>query len=211
MKAAIQKLLQKYPELSSCVPDIEKAFDILKESFQKGGKVLLCGNGGSAADCDHIVGELMKGFLLKRPIDAAFKKKLEKVAPNDAAYIAEYLQGALPAISLVSHSAFLSAFSNDVSPDLVFAQQVFGYGKEGDVTIGLSTSGNSDNVIYALQVARAKGLKTIGLTGRSGGAMSEICDVTIKVPRDLTPDIQELHLPIYHTLCILLEEEFFGK
>jgi len=211
MHKEVERLTKKYPELISCASDIEKAFEVLKESYQHGGKTLLCGNGGSASDCEHIVGELMKGFLLKRPISAELREKLGQIAPNGTDYLSENLQGALPAISLVSHSALMTAFSNDVAPDLVFAQQVLGYGNDGDVLIGLSTSGNSKNVRYALQVAKAKGLKTIGLTGNHGGAMNELCDVTIKVPWEDTPSIQERHLPIYHSICIMLEEEFFGN
>jgi phosphoheptose isomerase len=183
----------------------------LKDCYYNNKKILLCGNGGSAADCEHIVGELMKGFLLKRRVDLAFIESLKKVAPDDVDFLSNNLQGALPAISLVSHSALMTAFANDVAPDLVFAQQVYGYGNAGDILVGISTSGNSKNVLHALKVAKAKGLRTIGLTGRTGGAMNEFCDVTIKVPWDDTPSIQERHLPIYHSLCIMLEEEFFGN
>jgi D-sedoheptulose 7-phosphate isomerase len=153
----------------------------------------------------------MKGFFLKRPIETAFKKKLQLYFPDDSEYLSQHLQGALPAISLVSHSALITAFANDVSADMVFAQQVFGYGNEGDVVIGLSTSGNSANVIHALKVARAKGLKTIGFTGEGGGLMTPLCDALISVPYKNTPEIQEHHIPIYHALCIMLEKEFFEK
>ncbi|KKI90082.1 phosphoheptose isomerase [Bacillus sp. SA1-12] len=211
MNQEMTRLVKKYPELSACLADIEEAFFILKECFDHGGKLLLCGNGGSASDCEHIVGELMKGFLLKRPIDKDFQERLFEVAPSDAEYLINHLQGALPAISLISHSALMTAFSNDVDPSLVFAQQVVGYGKKGDVLFGISTSGNSKNVLQALKVAKAKGMCTIGLTGRSGGEIKDVCDVTIKVPWNDTPSIQERHLPIYHSLCIMLEEEFFGN
>ncbi|MEH7380567.1 SIS domain-containing protein [Bacillus sp. JJ1533] len=210
MEKHISRLVDKYPELSVCAADIKEAFTVLKDSYDNGGKLLLCGNGGSAADCDHIVGELMKGFLLKRPVEPDFVEKLAMLAPEDADYLSSHLQRALPAISLAGHSALMTAFSNDVAPDLVFAQQVFGYGKMGDVVMGISTSGNSKNVLHALTVAKALGLQTIGLTGENGGKMKEICDVTICVPWKDTPAIQERHLPIYHTLCIMLEEEFFG-
>nr|WP_249315866.1 SIS domain-containing protein [Bacillus sp. FJAT-49711] len=197
--------------MSVCSQFILEAFQLLKEAYHNRGKVLLCGNGGSASDCEHIVGELMKGFKLKRPVDDSFKQKIERSFPNDSDYISSHLQGALPAISLVSQSSLISAFANDVAADMIFAQQVFGYGKEGDVLIGLSTSGNSVNVIHALKVAKTIGLKTIGLTGENGGEMKDICDVTICVPFEETLDIQERHLPIYHTLCIMLEEEFFTQ
>ncbi|QHT61124.1 SIS domain-containing protein [Paenibacillus lycopersici] len=210
MKPALAKLYTKYPELEeACGADIVKSFELLKASFERGGKTLLCGNGGSAADCEHIVGELMKGFLLRRPIPQAFREQLRAVSPDSADYVANSLQGALPAISLVSHTALATAFANDMSPDLVFAQQVYGYGKPGDVLIGISTSGNSANVLHAVTVAKAAGLRTVGLTGRSGGRMRELCDATIRIPHDMTPDIQERHLPVYHALCILLEEAFF--
>lgn len=211
MKSEVEKLVAKYPELSVCVQPILDAFNLLKEAYRNEGMVLLCGNGGSASDCEHIVGELMKGFKLKRPVDDSFKQQLQRSFPNDFEYISSHLQGALPAISLVSQSSLTSAFANDVAADMIFAQQVFGYGKRGDVLIGLSTSGNSVNVIHALKVAKTLGLKTIGLTGENGGEMKEICDVTICVPFEETLDIQERHLPIYHTLCIMLEEEFFTQ
>ncbi|GGH84815.1 D-sedoheptulose 7-phosphate isomerase [Pullulanibacillus pueri] len=210
MNHYILEVIDKYPELSGCADDIEDAYQLLKDCYTEKHKVLLCGNGGSAADCDHIVGELMKGFLLKRPVGAAFKEQLAHIAPEDATYLADHLQGALPVISLVSQSALMTAFSNDVASDIVFAQQVYGYGDPGDCVIGISTSGNSKNVLYALKVAKAKGLKTIGLTGRTGGEMESLCDITIKVPSDETFEIQERHLPIYHCLCMMLEEAFFS-
>lgn len=209
MEQELEKLADKYPELTECISDIRRAFELLTQSYQQGGKLLLCGNGGSAADCEHIVGELMKGFTLQRPVDLQFKQQLMDVDPAEGSYMAEHLQQALPAISLVSHSALMTAFANDVAADMVFAQQVYGYGQQGDVVIGLSTSGNSSNVVKALTVAKAMGLKTIGFTGQSGGAMKELCDVSICVPWQETLDIQERHLPIYHALCIMLEKEFF--
>lgn len=205
----MEKLVSKYPDLSTCADEINLAYELLVGSYRQGGKLLLCGNGGSAADCEHIVGELMKGFALQRPVDQAFRQKLLDVDPDEGAYMAEHLQQALPAISLVSQTALSTAFINDVASDMVFAQQVYGYGVQGDVLIGISTSGNSTNVNNAFKVAKALGLKTIGLTGRTGGKMKDICDVTICVPWDETLDIQERHLPIYHTLCIMLEKEFF--
>lgn len=208
MNANLEKLFGKYPELIECQTNIEEAFKAIKQAYESGRKLLLAGNGGSAADCEHVVGELMKGFMSKRPLSQEMKEKLASVSDGDD-YLGEHLQGALPAISLVSHSALMTAFANDVAPDMVFAQQVFGYGKAGDVFIGFSTSGNSKNINHAIKVAKALGLVTIGFTGKSGGEMKTLCDVTISVPFDSTPDIQERHLPIYHTLCILLEEAFF--
>jgi len=208
----LDKLYAKYPELRPAVSsDMEQAFATLRDSFRNGGQLLVCGNGGSAADAEHIAGELMKGFMLKRPVPDTFRAKLAEVDADAAGYIARHLQGALPVISLVSHTALSTAFANDNAPDLVFAQQVYGYGRPGDVLLGISTSGNSANVLHALRVAKAIGMKTIGLTGRTGGRMKSLCDTTICVPFDSTPDIQERHLPIYHALCILIEEEFFAS
>ncbi|WP_307303169.1 SIS domain-containing protein [Neobacillus driksii] len=208
MNKQLERLFQKYPELIECQSSIEAAFEQMKKAYESGRKLLLAGNGGSAADCEHVVGELMKGFMSKRPLPQKMKEKLKAVSGDD--YLSENLQGALPAISLVSHSALMTAFANDVAPDMVFAQQVYGYGKPGDVFIGFSTSGNSSNVNHAVKVAKALGLVTVGLTGKSGGALKELCDVTICVPYDSTPDIQERHLPIYHALCVMIEEEFFS-
>jgi phosphoheptose isomerase len=208
MNANLEKLFGKYPELVECQTSIVEAFEVINQAYQSGRKLLLAGNGGSAADCEHVVGELMKGFMSKRPLSQEMKDKLASVSGGDD-YLGEQKQRALPAISLVSHSALMTAISNDVAPDMVFAQQVFGYGKAGDVFIGFSTSGNSKNINHAIKVAKALGLVTIGFTGKGGGEMKTLCDVTISVPFDSTPDIQERHLPIYHTLCILLEEAFF--
>lgn len=208
MHAKLAKLFEKYPELVECRSSIKEAFEEIKRAYESGNKVLLAGNGGSAADCEHVVGELMKGFMSKRPLPLEMKEKLKDFSDGDD-YLGENLQGALPAISLVSHTALMTAFANDVAPDMVFAQQVYGYGKAGDVLIGFSTSGNSNNINHAVKVAKALGLVTIGFTGKSGGALKTLCDVTISVPFDSTPDIQERHLPIYHTLCLLLEEAFF--
>ncbi|WP_077328973.1 D-sedoheptulose-7-phosphate isomerase [Virgibacillus siamensis] len=209
MDLEIEKLVEKHPELSSCIREIEQAFQLLVSSYRNHGKLLLCGNGGSAADCEHIVGELMKGFTLERPVDLEFRQKLKAVDPSEGDFLADHLQQALPAISLVSQSALITATANDVAAEMVYAQQVYGYGERQDILIGLSTSGNSVNVINACNVAKALGMKTIGFTGKNGGKMSEICDISINVPWSKTLDIQERHLPIYHTLCIMLEKEFF--
>jgi D-sedoheptulose 7-phosphate isomerase len=206
----IEQLMAKYPELKACVSDIQSAFDILRACYHDGGKVLTCGNGGSAADAEHIVGELMKGYLLKRAIPESVHAKLLSTSPQAAEYLAGRLQGALPAISLVSQTSLMSAIANDTAADMVFAQQVYGYGREGDTLIGLSTSGNSHNVNYAVQVAHALGLHTIALTGPTGGVLRSLCEVCICVPGENTPAVQERHLPIFHTLCAMLEEEFFA-
>ena len=206
----IEQLISTYPELEACALDIQAAFEILRTCYRDGGKVLTCGNGGSAADAEHIVGELMKGYLLKRPIPAEMRLKLASISQQDGDYLANHLQGALPAISLVSQTSLLSAIANDTAADMGYAQQVYAYGREGDALIGLSTSGNSRNVIYAMQVARALGLHTIGLTGPTGGALKPLCDICICVPGESTPVIQERHLPIFHVLCAMLEEEFFA-
>ena len=210
MSEVLNNLIQRYPDVQPCLPDIRHAYEILKEAYEQGNKVLVCGNGGSAADSEHIVGELMKGFMKKRPIPSSMRERLSACLPNDqAAYMSQHLQGALPAISLTSHTALITAFANDVAADLIFAQQVYGYGKPGDVLIGLSTSGNSSNVLYAFQLAKAMGLKTIGFIGRDGGKIKDYSDAAIVVDTVLTPDIQERHLPIYHAICVLLEDSFF--
>ena len=206
----IEQLISTYPELELCAVDIKAAFEILLACYRRDGKVLTCGNGGSAADAEHIVGELMKGYLLKRPLSEETRGKLISTFPQNGDYLANHLQGALPAISLVSQTSLLSAIANDTAADMVYAQQVYAYGREVDVLIGLSTSGNSRNVIYAMQVARALGLHTIGLTGPTGGALKPLCDICICVPGESTPVIQERHLPVFHVLCAMLEEEFFA-
>jgi D-sedoheptulose 7-phosphate isomerase len=197
------QLISKYPELAECEADIAAAADTIAASYRAGG------NGGSASDCDHIVGELMKGFMSKRPLPEKVRSAFSAQFPENGDYLSDHLQGALPAISLNGSSALASAYANDVAADMVYAQQVYGYGQPGDVLLGISTSGNSANVIRALQTAKVRKLITIGLTGRSGGKMSDLCDIAIKVPWDITPDVQERHLPIYHTLCIMLEDYFF--
>jgi D-sedoheptulose 7-phosphate isomerase len=207
----IQHLILSYPELDICQPDISMACELLVETFKHGNKLLVCGNGGSAADAEHIVGELMKGYLKRRPVAPEFRRELLLKYPQQGDYLADHLQGALPAISLVSQVALNTAFTNDVAADMIFAQQVYGYGVEGDALLALSTSGNAANVVNALQTARVKGMKTIGLTGQHGGRMVAFCDVAIRVPWNETPKIQERHLPIYHAICEFLEAEFFAE
>jgi D-sedoheptulose 7-phosphate isomerase len=206
----LEHLLDRYPDLVSAASAVEAAYGLLEACYAAGHKVLVCGNGGSAADSEHIVGELMKGYFLKRPVPAELRGRLQTLFPAQGQYLADHLQGALPAISLVSQVSLVTAFANDVAADMVFAQQVYGYGVPGDVVLGLSTSGISANVLNALRVGRACSLRTIGLTGRLGSpAMAEVCDVLICVPWDRTPDVQERHEAVYHTLCAELEERFF--
>ena len=208
-KSIFDNLFLRYPQLENCRYKIKEAYDIIMQCYKNGGKILICGNGGSAADSEHIVGELMKGFMLKRVIKQEDREKLAAMFPEEGQYLSENLQGVLPAISLVSQSALSSAFINDVAPDMVFAQQVYGYAQAGDVLIGLSTLGNSKNVINAIKVAKAFGIKTIGLAGECRGSMRDLCDASIWVPENETYKIQELHLPVYHTLCAMVESEFF--
>ncbi|MBN1921765.1 MAG: SIS domain-containing protein [Anaerolineae bacterium] len=207
---AIETLLRENPDLAPCVPDLERAFALLRNSYRAGGKVLVCGNGGSAADSEHIVGELMKGYLLPRTIPQATHQKLVEGCPAEGTYLAEHLQGALPAISLVSQVALMTAFANDVAADMIFAQQVYGYGRSGDVLWALSVSGVSVSVLHALQVARARGVWTLGFTGATGGAMPSLCDVTLYVPRASVAAVQSGHQALYHALCEMLEAEFFA-
>ncbi|MGH2544759.1 MAG: D-sedoheptulose-7-phosphate isomerase [Ardenticatenaceae bacterium] len=205
----LDRLVSKYPDLAACAPEIQRVFDVLESCYRQRGKVLICGNGGSAADSEHLVGELMKGYLSPRPLPPEMRERLVASFPEGGDYLADHLQGALPTISLVSQTALMTAFANDVAADMIFAQQVYGYGVEGDTVIGISTSGNSRNVLHALRVGHVKGLHTIGITGGSGGAMKALCDATICVPAQSTADIQERHLAIYHALCAMLEEAFF--
>lgn len=200
----IKSLTERYPALEGCRSDIEKSIAILTASYRNGGKLLVCGNGGSASDALHIVGELMKGFVLPRHVKDTFEGQA------DADFLKENLQGALPAIALVNEVALQTAYANDMASDLTFAQQVYGYGNQGDVLMAISTSGNSKNCIYATEVARAKGMKVISLTGVTGGKLKPISDVTVCAPATETYQIQEYHLPIYHAICLALEEKFFG-
>jgi D-sedoheptulose 7-phosphate isomerase len=206
-----ERLIQRYPDLSQMLPAIMQATQMLQTCFAGGGKLLVCGNGGSAADSEHIVGELMKGFYLKRPVPSGFREHLVASYSEAGDYLADHLQGALPAISLVSHTSLITALINDIAGDMIFAQQVYGYGRPGDVLLGISCSGNAADVLHAFRVARALGVKTLGLTGRTGGGMPPLCDALIRVNLDLIPEIQERHLSIYHAVCAHLEEKFFGS
>lgn len=207
----VNHLIDRYQKLNICREDIICAYNILEEAYINGQKLLVSGNGGSASDSEHIVGELMKEFKLKRRIYNEQVVALKGISEELGAMLAEHLQGALPAISLTGHPALTTAFMNDVVPELAFAQQINGYGKTGDVYLGISTSGNSKNIIYAAITAKAKGMKIIGLTGWKESELSELSDICIRVPETETYKIQELHLPVYHCLCMMLEEFFFGK
>lgn len=212
MKQSVEKIFntffEDYPALSVCKNDVKSVYEILENTYKNNGKILVCGNGGSAADCEHIVGELMKGFKLQRPLENG------DVAPflqyDGGEKIACGLQKGLPAISLVSHTGLMTAFLNDCDPGLVFAQQVYGYMNECDTLVALSTSGNSENVVNAVITAKAKNGKTVAVTGETGGKLLSLCDAIIKLPSADTAGIQEYTLPVYHTLCAMLEEEFFG-
>lgn len=206
----LDQLMSRYPQLQECRQAMVRTYELMEETFRHGGKLLVCGNGGSASDAEHIVGELMKEFRLKRKIYGNHADTLKCIDKEMGAVLAENLQGALPAISLTGHSSLTTAFMNDVMPELVFAQQVNGYGQKGDTFLGISTSGNSKNVLYAAIAAKAKGLHVTGLTGQSKNRLMDFSDVCICVPETETFKIQELHLPVYHCLCMMLEDKFFG-
>lgn len=214
MNTAVSKhlttLMERYPALSHLLDTIKAAYDLMEQAYLNGGKLLVAGNGGSSADAEHIVGELMKGFLLPRRMDDETAAKLTAVDPVLGAALARNLQGALPAIALDGHYALSTAYMNDCTPQLCFAQQVNGYGMPGDVFIGISTSGNSENVLYAAVTAKAKGMRVVGFTGEKESKLSAVADVCIRVPDSETYRIQEYHLPVYHCLCMMLEERFFG-
>lgn len=205
----IETLINRYPALAVCKQDIVDTYILLEECYKNGNKLLVAGNGGSAADALHIVGELMKAFVLPRELNKQICDALDKNSQN-ATYLKKNLQMALPAIALVGEVGLTTAYSNDVASDLMFAQQVLGYAKSGDVFLGISTSGNSKNIIYAAEVAKAMGMKVVGLTGMSGGKLKDICDVCVIVPEKETFKIQELHLPVYHALSLEIEKKMFS-
>lgn len=209
-KYILQETLRRYKQLAFLEEAIQKAADTIIETYKNGGKVLVCGNGGSCSDADHIVGELMKSFEGRRPLAKELQDELVRLSPETGKMLAEKLQQGLPAISLTVHQSLITAIANDISGEVIYAQQVVGWGNRGDVLIGLSTSGNSQNVIDAMIVARAKGLKTIGMTGENGGKMREWSDILLNVPERRTAYVQELHLPVYHALCMIVEKEIFG-
>ncbi|MDO4286706.1 MAG: SIS domain-containing protein [Eubacteriales bacterium] len=206
----VHLLIRRYPTLEKIQQDIVDAYLILEECYNNNGKLLVAGNGGSAADSEHIAGELMKRFKTPRPVSPEFARKLKEIDPERGDALAKNLECSLMAIPLVAHEALTTAYINDVDGLGVFAQQLFGFGRSGDVFLGISTSGNSKNIMNATVVARASGIKVIGLTGEQGGELATVADVTVKVPETETYMIQELHLPIYHCWCLMLEDHFFG-
>lgn len=205
----LKELLKRYPQLEVCRDTLAEAVSAMIDCYKSGGKILLCGNGGSCADCDHIAGELMKGFLKKRPLSSKDKEELMKNAPQLDDELIEKLQVGLPAIALPSMAALNSAFSNDVDPELIYAQSVMALGKKNDVLIALSTSGNAKNVISAAKVAKGLGIRVIALTGKTGGILKECSEICITVPETETYKVQELHLPVYHYLCAAVEDVLF--
>ena len=207
----VDLLTERYPSLACVKQAVIDAYLIMEGSYAEGGKLLVAGNGGSAADSEHIVGELMKSFKLPRKPDADFSEKLKAVDAELGSVLSENLQGALPAIALDGHVALTTAYMNDCEPLLCFAQQVNGFGRPEDVFLGISTSGNSKNILFAAVAAKAKGMKVIGLTGEKNSKLAELADVCIQAPNTETYMIQELHLPIYHCLCLMLEDKFFGE
>lgn len=207
----INLLIKRYPILKNIEQSIIDTYLIMEDCYKKGAKLLIAGNGGSAADSEHIAGELMKSFRMRRSVAPELAERLKGIDADRGAMLASKLESPLTAIALVAHEALTTAYINDVDSDSVYAQQLLGYGRSGDVFLGISTSGNSENIINATVVARALGIKVIGLTGASGGELEKVSDVVIKVPEMETYMVQELHLPIYHCLCLMLEDKFFGE
>ena len=205
----LDELIQRYPVLAPVRGQIEAAYQLLEECYSRGGKLMIAGNGGSCSDAEHIVGELMKGFVKRRELPEELKQRIAEESQEHGALLAEKLQGGLPAIALTGHAALTTAFLNDVDGEMAVAQQLCGYGRAGDVFLGISTSGNARNLDYAVTVARAKEIRVIGLTGKDGGRLGKRADAAIIVPEQETFKIQELHLPVYHALCLMLEEHFF--
>ncbi len=209
-RAIISNLSHRYPALTACEASMETAVEALLTCFAQGGKLLVCGNGGSASDSEHIVGELMKTFMLERPLDETMCEKIRTAYPDQADKMIANLQRAVPAISLVSETALMTAYTNDNSAEMAFAQQVLSYGRPGDILLAITTSGNSGNVLNAARIARVTGVKVLGLTGENGGALKALSDICICAPSHITYQIQEYHLPIYHCLCACVENELFG-
>lgn len=206
----IESLIKRYPSLDVCRESIINAYQIMENCYSYDGKLLIAGNGGSAADSEHIAGELMKRFRTPRPVPKEFAERLIKVDPIRGGELSRNLEQGLMAIPLVAHEAMTTAYINDVDGYGVFAQQLYGFGRKGDVFLGISTSGNSKNILSATVVARALGIKVIGLTGENGGELARVADVAVRVPQTETYMIQELHLPVYHCWCLMLEDHFFG-
>ncbi len=211
MEKILEELIRRYPSLEQVRDDIADAFLLLRDCFSEGGNLLVGGNGGSAADAEHIAGELMKGFCKRRPLDEEFTDALKSVDPAEGEALSQKLQMGLPVYTLTSLPALSSAYSNDVDGEYAFAQEVFGLGREGDVLLAISTSGNSKNLVHAAVAAKALGMKVMLLGGRDGGTLKALSDVSVIVPETETYKIQELHLPVYHALCLMLEDAFFDE
>ncbi len=211
VQQTLEQLLERYPALHACETDIRAAFELLAGAFRQGGRLMLCGNGGSAADCEHISGELLKGFRLKRPVPADDAAALTRLYGDAGKRLASLLQQGLAATPLASMTSLSTAVINDTDAEMIYAQQVYAAGRPGDVLLGISTSGNAANVCQAARVAKAFSMRTVGMTGAGGGTLHTLCDVTIRVPETEVYRIQEYHLPVYHCLCAMLELEFFGQ
>jgi D-sedoheptulose 7-phosphate isomerase len=211
MSKFIDEIVTDYPQLNTCTQEIKESYLLIEECFKSGNKLFTCGNGGSASDSEHIAGELLKGFFLKRPLIAEERDMFVNLFGDEGSMIADNLQRGLPVISLVGHPSLSTAFANDVNPDFTFAQHLFGLGKSGDTLLAITTSGNSRNVIWAVKVAKMMGIKVVGLTGPTGGKLAELADICIKAPGRNVARVQEMHLPIYHTLCAWLEDSFFNE
>ena len=205
----LEELIQRYPSLETIKKEIQDTYEVMRDAYHAGRKVLIAGNGGSGADAEHMVGELMKGFIKERHVSKELSERLKQVDPVRGEILSKKLQQGLPAIALTGHMSLSTAVLNDVDGEMIFAEQVLGYGKPGDVLLGITTSGNSKNVLYAAAVAKAKGMKVLALTGGNGGEIKKVSDVALVVPEKETFKIQELHLPIYHAICLMLEEYFF--
>lgn len=209
-KKFLDELIRRYPQLAKINGKLNETAERLIRCYQNGNKLLICGNGGSSSDSDHIAGELLKGFEKKRPLDDSMRNSLISASGKRGQYLAEKLQAGLPAISLSAHAGLITAVANDTDATLIYAQQVMAFGNPGDVLLGLSTSGNAQNVLDAAVTARAKGMTVIGMTGETGGKLKALCDILINVPESRTAFVQELHLPVYHALCLIIENHFFG-
>lgn len=207
----LDQMCLRYPNLAGLRSTLDNAARIIIDCYLHNGRLLICGNGGSSSDAEHTVAELMKGFEIRRPLDRSFKERLTRIAGKRGEYLAEKLEHGLPAISLSSHTALTTAISNDTDPDLIFAQQVIGYGSEKDTLVAISTSGNSRNILDACIAARALNMKVIGITGKSGGKMKSLCDILVNVPAVNTADVQELQRPALHTICRIVENHLYGK
>jgi len=206
----LDMLCDRYPLLACVKNSIAEAARMIITCYSRSGKLLICGNGGSSADADHFAAELMKSFESGRPLDESLKQRFHEISGTRGRYLGEKLEHALPAISLPSNAALATAISNDIDPSLIYAQQVIGYGEEGDVLIGISTSGNSQNIVDACIAAKALNLNVIGISGKTGGKMKQYCDLLINVPETRTAWVQELHLPLLHVICLIVENHFYS-